>query len=179
LVEGESKEEAEARLKELVDEAVEKKAAIIETMRNKKPSLDAFAQTLELTDEQRAATEQEVLRGQREIKALLDTVSDEGTNFLDEVVDVLAVGIAKPGQVGERWGKLFARLVSEKVPGSDQTYAERAESVKQSVRDAFRRDMSEAQYTRFEAWKMDAELMPRVVERAREMGAEVPDDWGK
>ncbi len=187
----EDKAEAELKLQALVDEAVEKKAAILQTMRNKKPSIDAFSETLGLTEEQRAATEAEVLRGQREIRALLDTVSDEGTNFLDEVVNVLATGMAKPGQAGAEWGKLFQKLVTERVPGTNQTYAERAEAVKQTVRDAFRRDMTKPQYARFEAWQMDPtevqgiegspweEVMPLVIERAREMGADIPDDAGK
>ncbi len=188
--EGESEAEAAARIAALVDVAVEKRTALYEAMKNKKPSLDAFAKALELTAEQRAATEAEVLRGQREIKALLETVSDEGTNFKEELVEVLATGMAKPGQGGARWGKLFSKLVTEMVPGTDQTYAEAANAVKQSVREGFRRHMDERQYARFEAWQMDPtevqgipgspweELQPLIVERARELGADIPDDVG-
>lgn len=179
---------SEEQLAVLVDKAVEKKALELQRMNNKKPSMDAFAETLELTDVQRSAAEQEVLRGQREMRALLETPTEDGTVFLDEVVELMAFGMAKPGQVGQRWQKFIGRVMSENVPGTNQTYGARAESVKSSVRDGFRRNFSESQYATFERWKMDPtevqgiegspwhDLGQRIQERAREMGAKIPGD---
>jgi len=53
------------QLKTLVAKAVEKKARQIQQMQNKKPSFEAFAETLELNEVQRQEAEREVLRGQR------------------------------------------------------------------------------------------------------------------
>ncbi len=183
--------ESVERVKELVDEAVEKKAKQFRAMANKKPSIDVFAETLELTDEQRAATEQEVLRGQRDIRSLLETPTEDGTIFLDELVEVIATGMAKPKEAQAGMMKLFGRLMNERVPGTNETYAARAEAVKQSVRRSFQRTWSEAQYERFKAWRMDPtevqgiegspwqDLEGRIRERAGELGVELPESDGK
>ncbi len=178
----------EEEIAALVDKAVEKKTEQMLAMRNKKPTLDVFAKTLGLTDEQRETAEREVARGQHEIKSVLETPAEDGTIFLDEVVEVMAHGMANPGKNGERWKKLLGRITTEKVPGTDQTYAARAESIKQSVRDNFKRSWTKKQYTTFETWRMDPtevqgveggawdSLRPRLIERAKQLGAKKPDD---
>lgn len=182
-----SPEEAE-RLKTLVEDAVEKKAAQMRVMSNKKPSIDVFAKMLDLTDEQRQAVEENVVRSQKEIRELLETPTADGSLLLDELVDVMADGIANPGKSPGRWAKLFGRIMSENIPGSDETYAQRAEVVKQRLRDDFKRSWRPAQYAIFEAWKMDPtevqdiedspwkDLQGRIVERARQLGAKLPEE---
>ena len=78
--------------------------------------------------------------------------------------------------------------MSEKVPGTDQSYAERIEAVKQSMRETFKRDWTRDQYLEFEAWGVDPteiqdvpgspnkELEARIRERVRELGGTLPDD---
>lgn len=178
----------EEEIAALVDKAVEKKTEQMLAMRNKKPTLDMFATTLGLSDEQREAAEREVARGQHEIKSVLETPAEDGTIFLDEVVEVMAHGMANPGKNGERWKKLLGRITTENVPGTDQTYAARAESIKQSVRDNFKRSWTKKQYATFETWRMDPtevqgveggawdSLRPRLIERAKQLGAKIPDD---
>ena len=83
-----SPEEAE-RLKTLVEDAVEKKAAQMRVMSNKKPSIDVFAKMLDLTDEQRQAVEENVVRSQKEIRELLETPTADGSLLLDELVDAV------------------------------------------------------------------------------------------
>jgi len=175
------------RIRELVDEAVAKKAVQLQQMRDKKPPIEAFARTLALTEAQRETVEREVVRAQHEIRALLETPAADGTVFLDELVEVLAEGMARPGEKSGRGMKLFGRLLTEEVPGTSQTYAVRAEAVKDTVRAAFRRELTESQYALFEAWQMDPteirevegspwkDLERRVLDRARDLGADVPD----
>lgn len=174
-------------IRTLVDKAVAKKAEQLQTMRNKKPSLGVFAKTLELTEDQQEAAKSEILDGQRGIRELLETVSDEGTNFLDEVVDVMADGMARPGKNPGRWGKLFGQLTTQKVPGTDETYAVAIEAVKQRVRDSFKRTWTPQQYATFESWQMDptevqgiegspwTDLEQRIKDRAQQMGADIDD----
>ena len=182
-----SEETAEA-LQALVDQAVEKKATQLQQMRNKKPPIDAFAKTLELTDEQRRSVEREVRRGQREIAEILETPTDDGTVLMDDLVETLALGIAKSAEAGPRWAKFIGRVMAEKVPGTDETYGARIEAVKGTVRAAFKRDWSAKQYAAFEAWQMDPteiqgiegsaykRVEARVMARAKQLGAELPDD---
>lgn len=183
--------EATSRVEALVDEAVDKKARQFSRMQDKKPTLDAFAEVLELDEEQRARAAREIVRGQREIRSLLEIPADDGTVFLDELVETLAVGMAEPKEAQPRMMKLFGRLITEKVPGTNVTYAARAEAIKTTVREAFRADFSDAQFERFQAWQMDptevqgvegsawADLQQRILERARALGADVPADAGR
>ena len=179
--------EAQEQIQELVDEAVAKKAAQIRHMQDKKPSIDAFAEVLALNEAQREIVEREVLQAQHDIRALLDTPTADGSNLLDELVEVFADGMAHPGEnpgLGMKW---FGRVMTEVVPGTSQTYAERAEGAKTHLRETLRRELSEEQYALFEAWEMDPseiEDVPgspwkdvelRVRERAKDLGATIPE----
>jgi hypothetical protein len=177
-------------IQELVDAAVEKKAAQIQVMRNKKPHIDVFAKMLELTDVQRLAAEEDIVRSQQQIKEVLEIPTDDGSVFLDEVVEVLARGVAEPQQAQGRLMKLFGRLMAEKVPGSDQTYAVRIEGIKDSLRQTFQRNWTEKQYATFETWQMDPtevkdvpgspwkDVERQVIDRAKALGAEIPEEPG-
>jgi hypothetical protein len=172
----------------MVDRAVAKKAEQIMVMRNKKPSADVFARTLELDEEQRASMERQVVDAQNQIRDLLRTRTADGTDLLEELVEVMAEGIANPGQNQGAGAKWFQRVMTEKVPGTDQTYAMRAEAVKATLRQGFQREWRPEQYKRFEEWKMDPtevqgiegspwkEVERLVRERARQLGAEFPDE---
>ncbi|MHC4136874.1 MAG: hypothetical protein ACYS0K_18100 [Planctomycetota bacterium] len=177
-------------LTEIIDDAVDRKTKqVLDELRikaDKKPAMKAFASALELTQEQRAAAERVVVDGQRQVHAILDTPTDDGTNLMDELVEVVARGFAQPGK-DQGFGRWIARVLSEKIPGTDETYAVRIESVKTAMRATFKRDWSEAQYQEFEEWGVDPTeiqkvpgspnelLEKRVVERARRLGAEIPD----
>lgn len=177
-------------LRELVNEAVEKKAAQMGAMREKKPTLDSFAAVLELDEAQREKVARDVVASQQEIRTLLEIPAEDGTVFLDELVEILAGGMAQPGSGKERGAALFGRLMSEKVPGTDETYAAQAEAVKARLRTSFQRDFSTTQYATFETWRMDPteikdipgspwkDLEGRVLERARALGAKLPGDDG-
>jgi hypothetical protein len=185
---GESSPVATETLAELVEQAVDKKAEQLQLMQgNKKPSIDAFAKALALTEEQRAAAERAIVGSQHEIKAVLEIETADGTNFLDELVETMADGMARPGKDLGRGLKLFGRILSETIPGTSETYAARAEALKARLREEFRRAWSPKQYAAFEAWQMDptevkgipgspwTEVEARVIERAKELGAQIPD----
>ncbi|MDP7034263.1 MAG: hypothetical protein QF752_07190 [Planctomycetota bacterium] len=170
-------------VKEQVDEAVEKKAAEFRKKMNKEPTLDTFAEVLELSDEQRRVVENEVRKGQGAMREIMEVPLPDGTNFVDELVDIMAESVARPGQKSDRWGQWIGRLMFEKVPGTNETYGQRLEEVKNSVRSAFRETMSEEQYREFVEWEMDptdieeiedspwADIETRVQERAEAMKA--------
>ena len=181
---GETKEE----IRELVDEAVSKKAEQIRQMQDKKPSIDHFSQTLALTETQREIVEREVVQAQHEIRALLETPTADGTNLLDELVEVMAEGIARPGEKSERGMKWFGRILTEQVPGTSETYGARAERAKDRLREALRRELTPEQHALYESWQMDPseiqgvpnspwqDLEGRVLERAKDLGAVIPGD---
>ena len=178
-------------LESIVDDAVARKTErVLDEMRvkaDKKPAMDVFASMLELSEDQRVATERAVVEGQREVHAILGTPTYDGTNLMDQLVEIAAKGIAEPGK-DHGWGLWLARVLSEKIPGTDETYGARIESVKNGVRTTFKREWSEAQYREFEAWGVDPTeiesvagspneaLLKRVTERARALGAVFPED---
>lgn len=183
--------EADEALKAIVDDAVDRKAGqVIDELRtkaNKKPAMDVFARVLELTEEQRAETERVIVEGQRQVHQILNTPTYDGTSLMDDLVEVFAKGIAEPGK-DHGFGRWIGRVLTEKIPGTDETYATRIESVKSTMRATFKRDWSAAQYREFEEWGVDPteiEKVPgspnealgkRIVERATALGAEIPDD---
>jgi hypothetical protein len=142
-----------------VDRAVEKKVAEVEADRklkqNKKPSLDAFAEALELDSTQRRVVDEQIREGQRQIREILETPTAEGANLLEELVDAMAHGAAKRPETGPLFSKWYGRLVSLTVPGTAETYAAKMETVKGAVRDGLRRDLSDEQYAEFEEWGLD------------------------
>ena len=181
---------AEDRLKAMVSEAVDLKTKeVVEELENKddkNPSLDVFAATLELTDEQRRAAEQEVIRGQREVFDILDIPTEGGANLMDELVEVVARSVAWP-EKDPGWGKWLVRVITEKIPGTDETYATRIDAVKATVLDSFKRTFNEEQYAEFQKWGVDPieiqdipdspgeDLESRYMDRARQLTAEFPD----
>jgi len=181
----------ESDLESMVDVAVDRKTkAVLDELRvkaDKKPALSVLADVLELDDHQRARVERVVVEGQRQVYGILETPTANGTNLMGELVEIAARGIAEPGK-DHGWFKWIARVASEKIPGTDQTYAARIEAVKQSMRDSFRREWSDAQYKEFVEWGVDpteiskiadspqAALIERIKTRARQLGAQIPDD---
>ncbi|MHC4472971.1 MAG: hypothetical protein ACYS99_18640 [Planctomycetota bacterium] len=180
------------RLKTMVDEAVEEKArSITEELRlkeDKEPSMKVFAQVLELTDEQRESTEREVIRGQGEVFGILDIATDDGRNLLDDLVESYATSLAKPDTDPGWWPKWLGRVITERIPGSSETYAVRIDAVKASMLARFREIFSKEQYAEFEQWGVDPieiediedspgeALEKRIVDRARELGAKIPQE---
>jgi hypothetical protein len=178
-------------LKAIVDDAVDRKTGkVIDELRikaDKKPAIDVFASALELTPEQRAAAERVIVDGQRQVHAILETPTVDGTNLMDQLVEIFAKGMAQPGK-DHGFGRWIGRILTEPFPGTNETYGARIEAVKKSMRATFKRDWTEAQYREFEEWGVDPteiQKVPgspneaigkRIVEYARRLGAEIPED---
>ena len=183
--------ERDGALAAIVDDAVDRKTKqVMDELRikaNKKPDFKVFAKMLDLTVEQRAAAERVIIEGQRQTHELLNTPTDDGTNLMDQLVEIVARGIAEPGK-DHGFGLWIGRIMSEKLPGTDITYATRIESVKKSMRTTFKRDWSEEQYREFTEWKVDPteiENVPgspnealgkRIMDRVGTLGVDVPND---
>jgi len=142
-----------AAVDERINEAVDEKLEEIKQKWNKKPQLETVAKLLELDERQQRVVEEEVREGQKKIRSILEQPTANGTSLLEELVEVMARG--QSPEAGALWGKWLGRLQTEKVPGTDLTYAARLEQTKAEVREGFRRVMSPEQYTEFEEWAFD------------------------
>tara|TARA_R110002072_G_scaffold132549_2_gene272659 strand:+ start:111 stop:653 length:543 start_codon:yes stop_codon:yes gene_type:complete len=142
-----------AAVDERINEAVDEKLEEIKQKWNKKPQLKTVAKLLELDERQERVIEEQVREGQNQIRSILAQPTAQGTSLLDELVEVMARG--QTPAAGALWGKWLGRLQTEKVPGTDLTYAARLEQTKAAVRASFRQVMSPEQYTEFEEWAFD------------------------
>ncbi len=178
----------DAELTQLINKAVDAKAEKMARKWDKKPAIGRFVKSLGLTDVQQQAIEREVVRGQREMKALFETPTADGTVLLDEFVNAMASSMLEPEKGKAKMMAVFGRLMTETVPGTDETYATKMEAVKTSVSDSFRRDMTPEQYAEYEEWEIDPteikdipdspwkELETQVVDRAKQMGWQNPEE---
>jgi len=181
--------QAEEQLRMMIDDAVSRKAReVVEEMerkQNKKPSMEVFASTLELTREQRHDTEQAVVRGQQEIYRLLEMPTQDGGNLMNELIEIVARSTIWPGK-DHGWGKWLGRVTTMTVPGTNETYSVQIETVKESVRDTLRRTLQKEQYAEFEGWGVDPteirdipgspqeDLGRRITERAKQLAEQTP-----
>ena len=173
-----------------VDAAVERKAnEIASDLRikaNKKPDYKVFAKTLELTAAQREAAERVIVDGQQKTIDVLSLPTADGSNLMDELIVIVAKGIAEPGK-DHGWGKWIGRVMTEKIPGSDETYGTRVEAIKRDMRATFQKSWTPEQYKEFTEWGVDPteienvpgtphkELEKRIFDQARRLGADLPE----
>jgi hypothetical protein len=143
------------RVAEVIDEKVSAIAEKQAIMQNKKPSLDDFAEALDLTYNQRVAVEDEVRFGQKEVRNILDIPTADGSNLVKELVEVLAHGGIEHPETSKRFMKWVGRVMSETIPGTDDTYGTRIEAAKNKVRAGFRKVFTDKQYADFEKWGLD------------------------
>ena len=53
------------------------------------------------------------------------------------------------------WGKWFGRVMTEKVPGSDETYGMRIDAIKKAMNAQFKETWTKAQYKEYRDWNVD------------------------
>ena len=68
---------------------------------------------------------------------------------------VVVNGGFEPLESSKHFLKWVGRVMSEKIPGTDETYGARIEVAKNKVREAFRREFTDKQYAEFEKWGLD------------------------
>ena len=93
----------------------------------------------------------------------------------------------KPGQ-DNGWGKWVGRLMSENIPGTNETYAVRLEAIKNDMQASFKTVWSKEQYKEFEEWRVNPTeienvpgspndgLAKRITDRVKELGGGDQDD---
>jgi hypothetical protein len=143
------------RVAAVVDEKVSAIAEKQAIMQNKEPSLDDFARALDLSYNQRVAVEDEVRFGQKEVRGILDIPTADGSNLVDELVEVLAHGGIEHPETSKRFMKWIGRVMGETIPGTDETYGTRIQAAKRKVSDGFRKVFTDEQYADFEKWGLD------------------------
>jgi hypothetical protein len=175
----------------LIRALVEKEVEAVKVKEEKKPSLDRFAAHLQLSDVQREAVQREVVRAQREIMDTLRQPAQDGTVFLEELVDVFVIGASgDQAKAGGKMIQLFARLTTEKIPGTDRTYAAHVDGIKAGVKESFRRDFSTEQYAAYQGMGVAEdptemqvpgspwmELMQKVAEKLPEDQRKALEQW--
>jgi hypothetical protein len=136
------REEQEARAKEGAKDEAAKPAGA-----ERKPPLSQFAAELDLEPAQRELVQRTVHQGQEGMIALLRTPTASGRVLVDELLDAM---LGKPEEARAKVLEIYGVLSSEQVPGSDRTYAQRAEALKRDAVESFRREFTADQFKAFE-----------------------------
>lgn len=110
---------------------------------DRKLPLHDIAVQLALDDATRLQVEEIANGAKREIFDMLKLPRADGTNMADEILDAFSSGDPEKGRAA------FARIFSEKVPGTDATYAAAAGEIQDRARDQLRGVMGETIYRRF------------------------------
>ncbi len=79
----------------------------------------------------------------KDIFQVIKTPRADGSNFADEIIDVMLKGDPAAAQ------QLFARIMTEKVPGSDTTYLVAVSNIQQKASLELERAMGPDAFTRF------------------------------
>lgn len=139
------------RVKELLGSMVKEEVTRQQSLDMEAPPLSQVAATLELEAWQREQVQREVLNGQKETLALLSTPTKDGTLMIDEIMTTYINAQAlPPEQAQASLMKFYGRLMTEVVPGTGETYAQRMAAVNSRVSDGLRRSFSQDQWTEYE-----------------------------
>ena len=118
----------------------------------RKPPLSQFAAELDLEPAQRESVQRTVHQGQEGMIALLRTPTAGGRVLVDELLDAM---LGKPEEAQAKVLEIYGVLTTERVPGGDGTYAQRAEALKREAVETFRREFTAEQFKAFEKTGQD------------------------
>jgi hypothetical protein len=116
-----------------------------------KAPLDDLSQELKLTDAQKADAKRIFEHSRDEAFTLLKTQRLDGGSILDDYAAALKSG----ADATETTKQLFNRIISEHVPGSDQTYLSEFIAMHQSVQEALAAKLDAGQMKRLNALRVD------------------------
>jgi len=118
----------------------------------KKPPLSQVAAVLGLSEAQRDAVREAVVRGQGEVIEMLRRPMADGKVPLEEIFDVF---LDDPEKAKARAPALFGMLLTEKIPGTDETYGLRWDALKRRTAESFARDLTPEQFREYEKMGLD------------------------
>jgi hypothetical protein len=155
--------------REDVEKLIEQKMKGHQPQRGPVP-IEALAEQLKLDEAEKKAIEDILRQKKNERMTLLKTPRADGSNLLDEFADglVKAMSSGEPDEhaMREVHMKFQRRMMTEKVPGGETTYAEITMKQQQETREALKAALSREQYQAFEAMGI-----PNALEQIR-----IPDD---
>ncbi len=148
-----------ARIQQLVASTVDEKMQALKRQQEKKPTLQEFSAELKLDDVQQQSVTQEVFRGQEGIMEVLGIRGADGTDYRSELFEAYGTAASgDPEKAPQAYMKvvaLFGRLMTDKIPGTDETYVARINKVKAGVSDSFRNFMTNEQYEAYQKMGQD------------------------
>jgi hypothetical protein len=154
--------EAELRKKiENLESSLRKVENRLEDNKDEKPKLERFAAMLELDEEQTKKTREILTRGQEESLELLKRPLPDGTVFAEEIAEHFAASASGDTKGNEKMLKVFGRLYSEKVPGTDKTFIQVMDEGNARMTEDLGRIMTPEQGKKFRQWAVkpsDVEL---------------------
>ncbi|MCI0342844.1 MAG: hypothetical protein L0216_17160 [Planctomycetales bacterium] len=148
-----------AKIQQLVASTVDEKMQALKRQQEKKPTLEEFSAELKLDDVQQQSVTREVFRGQEGVLEVLGIRGADGTDYREQLFEAYSTAASgDPEKAPQAYMKvmaLFGRLMTDKIPGTDETYVTRINKVKAGVSDSFRNFLTNEQYEAYQKMGQD------------------------
>ncbi|MHC5020060.1 MAG: hypothetical protein ACYTGX_08110 [Planctomycetota bacterium] len=143
------------QIRAMIKKQVEAEVEAGKVKDREKPSLGAVAAHLKLSDVQKSEVERAVLEGKQAVFDTLSIPTKDGTVFTEELTDTI-VSMVTEGEMegGAKFMKLFVRMNAEKIPGTDETYVQRMNTIKAGVTQQIQRDLTPEQFAEYEKMRV-------------------------
>lgn len=137
-------------LESLIDKKVEEKVKAQKSPDGKKPPLSEVTRDAGIDPVTQSKMAQVLNAAKDEAFALLRSPRLDGGNFVDDFVSAMTA--EKPEETA---GKVWLRLFSEKIPGTEETYVARVMTLQKSVNDSLKTMLTPQQYESYEHMALD------------------------
>ncbi len=116
-----------------------------------KAPIDELTEELSLDETQQERAKQIFDRAKDEMYALLKTTRLDGGSLLDDLADDLAQG----GDIQETFGRFIGKLISDRVPGTDDTYLAHILESRRGLEGELGTHLSDEQMVEFRRLRVD------------------------
>jgi hypothetical protein len=144
------------KMKELESKLGEVQKKLEDNRNDEKPKFSQFAARLDLDPHQRQAVQDILHRGKTELLEHLQRPLPDGTVLIDELADMYFMTSKDPKEAEERGKKVFMRLFSEKVPGTEKTYIEVFGELNGRLKTEMKDRMNDEQKKKYDEWSPNA-----------------------
>jgi hypothetical protein len=152
----ESREDLESKVKDLESKLGEVQERLDQGGKGEeKPKFSQFAARLDLDEGQKTATSVILKQGKKELLEHLLKPLPDGTVLVDQFGEMLYKSSVDPKAAEKEGGRIFMRLFSEKVPGTEQTFIEVIGDLNGRLKTDMEAHLNEEQKKKFDEWAPD------------------------
>jgi hypothetical protein len=146
------KKNLEKKIEDLETRLGEVQKTLEEEKEDKKPKLHQFAARLDLDEHQREATREILIRGNEELLEQMKKPRPDGSTVIDELAEGFYQVMKEPENAEKKLIPLYIRLMTQNVPGQEETYGQLWQGANQRLAGEMKAIMTEEQKQKYDAW---------------------------